>query len=124
MVHLIASGRDKLLTESVNLGVALLWGGNDRVQDTLAQAFETSKAVAQAFFYQIRQRFRKSIQEISEMHRMFLRQREKKHHKAEYAIDSAAQVYRLDLLYYFFRSEAEVAEKWEGAQDIERLLRF
>ncbi|KAL6077190.1 Inositol 1,4,5-trisphosphate receptor type 1, variant 2 [Balamuthia mandrillaris] len=73
VLHLISGSAqtDQVVLEALKVGIALLNGGNQRVQDTILSAFYSGDA--DGFVASIRSRIRRSVVEIKEKQQYYLR---------------------------------------------------
>eukprot|EP00026_Physarum_polycephalum_P000121 Phypoly_transcript_00121.p1 GENE.Phypoly_transcript_00121~~Phypoly_transcript_00121.p1 ORF type:complete len:2101 (+),score=228.03 Phypoly_transcript_00121:347-6649(+) len=76
ILRLMSSRNDEIVLESLEMGIALLYGGNRAVQDTIFDFFITSSD--HVFFSEVRSRIRRAVAEIKERQQFYTRKLEKK----------------------------------------------
>ena len=76
ILSLITRGSDAIFLQSIKVGIALLHGGNNHVQETIHSLF-LSSSNDETFFYEIRSRIRRSMSEIKEKQQFYFRKLEK-----------------------------------------------
>lgn len=92
ILRLMSSRNDEIVLESLEMGIALLYGGNHEVQDTIYQylhSIHTSQigfdvwrflitSSDHVFFSEVRSRVRRAVGEIKERQQFYVRKLEKK----------------------------------------------
>jgi hypothetical protein len=71
ILRLLSSRNDEIVLESLEMGIALLYGGNRAVQDTIYEYLVTSSD--HVFFAEVRSRIRRAVSEIKERQQFYIR---------------------------------------------------